>query len=63
MKPWYASKVVWFNVLLCVIGIADFVQSLINSGSLQWQNVALVIAGVAGVILRVWFTDMQIQRA
>lgn len=62
IKKWWESKMVWLAVFTTVVGIADFMyETFAGGGDFEWQNVFLIVSGVAAVILRVWFTDTAIE--
>lgn len=64
-KKWYNSKTVWFNVVMTAIGVttvaATMAKTLAPDAAIAIDAVAVGVAGIGNVILRVWFTDMPIQ--
>jgi hypothetical protein len=59
-KPFWASKTVWLNVVLTLIGIATFLAVPKNDPTLSVASIAAAVAGALNVVLRVWFTDTPI---
>ena len=59
-KKWYESKLVGMNILLSLIGIASLLSEWFASGDVSPAGVSLLVGGVLGVVLRVWFTDTAI---
>lgn len=60
-KPWYQSKLVWQNVIVTLIGVSTLLADVLTkTPALTLPGVLTTIAGVAGVILRVWYTDTAI---
>ena len=57
MKEWYQSKTVHFNLIMTVVMISEFAQSIHP----EWISVTALIAGVGNIVLRVWFTDTEIR--
>lgn len=59
MKPWYASKTVWFNVITTAVALAT---ELSNAGfpteSILKYYAAVITVG--NIILRVFFTEKPI---
>lgn len=61
MKQWYASKTIWFNLIMTVVGTAAAVQTVYTQLSDQ-SIMALVLTQTMGnLILRIWFTDSKIE--
>lgn len=58
-KPWYASKIVWVNV---VTTIALVVEVLTQGQLIPAVAIPYIVAAVAvlNIMLRVWFTDQPI---
>jgi hypothetical protein len=55
MKQWYQSKVIWLNVILTVVMIA---QVAVGVGlPLAW---AVLIGAVGNILVRIWFTKEPI---
>jgi hypothetical protein len=55
---WYASKTIWFNILMTIIGIATSLQGVSTFD--KYAQVLVVIILVGNVILRTWFTNSSI---
>lgn len=60
-KHWWQSKLVWLGILETVIGIATFLSDWLRESDYSPASVALLVAGIATVILRVWFTNQAIR--
>ena len=58
MKKWYESKTLWFNILATVVLTASYLGNVNPSIS----AVAVGVAGVGNIILRVWFTEMPVEK-
>jgi hypothetical protein len=58
MKSIFASKTVWFNVIMTVVGIVTAFQGLPALDA--WSPYFAMILVVGNVILRVWFTSQPI---
>lgn len=56
MKAWYASKTIWFNVVLSVLGVAAALQGSFP----EWGIWLGAVTTIGNVILRIWFTDKPI---
>lgn len=64
MKPWYQSKLVWQNVFITLVGAAMLIADYwTQTPALTVPGICTLLAGVFGVILRVWFTDTPIGKA
>lgn len=59
-KNWWESKLVWLGVLETVAGVATFLADWLRNEDFSPASVALLVAGVATVIIRVWFTEKPI---
>ena len=59
-KPWYASKTLWLNAVLTVIGLGTFFAEPHNDPVLTVASISAAIAGAGNVVLRVWFTASPI---
>jgi Mg2+/citrate symporter len=60
-KPWYKSKTVWLNTALTVAGVATLVaDQLSRTPQMDAPGVLMVAAGIAGVVIRIWFTNSGI---
>jgi len=58
MIPWYQSKLVWQNVFITAMGIAMLVADYwTKTPVLTVPGIATLLAGVFGIIVRVWFTN------
>ena len=60
-KLWYQSKSLWLGVILTLAGIVPLVAELLNGEAVTPQGIVLLFGGVLAVVLRVWFTDTQIE--
>jgi len=61
MKPWYLSKLVWQNVFLTLMGALISVAAFVAANPvITVAGVLTTVAGVIGIILRVWFTDVPV---
>jgi len=56
-KPWYLSKLVWFNV---VYTLAEFILVWIDYLPDRYIPYAMALQGMISVILRIWFTDTKL---
>ena len=65
-KDWYRSKIVLFNVLMLVLGVAPVIAEstkVIAPGYAAVIDAVLaLVTGVGNVVLRVWYTDTAIKR-
>ncbi len=55
-KHWYQSKMVWFNVVMTILGITAFFQA---RGFFD-PVTTTTIQGIGNVILRIWFTNTSL---
>lgn len=62
MKNWYESKTVWLGVIATTIGALQLVAQFLASGTFTPEAFTLLVVGVLGVVLRVWFTDTAIRK-
>ena len=66
-KPWYESKVLWFNVIMTIVMAVPVISAAIEALSPEKAvligSVAGLITGLGNVFLRVWFTDTPINNA
>lgn len=61
MKSWYASKLVWQNVFVTLIGVCLLVADYFaGTPVLTAAGISTLLAGAFGVVVRVWFTDTPI---
>lgn len=64
MKPIYKSKMVWFNVIMLILGAAPIIAAQIKVIKPDWipvvDGVVMMVTGIGNVILRVYFTDTPI---
>jgi hypothetical protein len=62
---WYQSKLVWLGLLTTLLGVFPLVNEyvkIIAPAALVTVEASLtLVAGIVTVILRVWFTNTQIQ--
>ena len=56
---WFESKTVWFNVFMTIVGIASALQGMDIFA--KYAEVFLIVVTVGNIILRVWFTNSNIQ--
>jgi hypothetical protein len=61
-KPWYLSKIVWLGVIVTLQGIVPLVVELLNKSAVSPADIALAFSGVLVVIVRVWFTDVNVEK-
>jgi hypothetical protein len=59
-KEWYASKTIWLNVVLTLVGVATFFAEPRNDPVASVASIAAAVVGVCTVVLRVWFTSAAI---
>lgn len=57
-KPWYSSKVLWFNVIT-MISLAGVILAGVKLSTVQLETVGAVVAA-ANAALRLWFTGAPI---
>ena len=62
MKKWYQSKTVWLGILTTLIGILGLVSDFLGKPTNTLQDITLLLSGVLGVVLRVWFTSQPLER-
>lgn len=62
MKKWYMSKTVWLGIITTLIGALGLVSDLLGKPTISAQDIVLLISGILGVALRVWFTTESIVR-
>ena len=62
MKKWYKSKTVWLGVITTLIGALGLVSDLLGKPTISSQDITLLLSGILGVVLRVWFTTEPIAR-
>ena len=61
MIPWYKSKLVWQNVFITLIGVCLLVADYFaGTPVLTAAGISTLLAGVFGIVVRVWFTDTQV---
>jgi len=59
-KRWFESKLVGIGILQSVIGIAGLLATFFAAGTFSAESFMLLLAGIATVIMRVWFTESTI---
>ena len=59
MKKWYSSKTVWFNLLTTLVLVAQLVGEQFQ----EYLPVTVLIAGLGNILLRVWFTDSEVEKS
>lgn len=58
LTPWYKSKQVWQNIILIVAGSCMLVADVLTqTPTLTLPGFFSLIAGICGVIFRVWFNQ------
>lgn len=59
-KPWYQSKVIWFNALYLVAAVAAYFgfKDFVPSGNTT--ELAAVVVAVINIALRLWVTKQPI---
>lgn len=60
-KNWWESKLVWLGVLETIVGVATLLADWLRTEDYSPASVVLLVAGVATVIIRVWFTDQPVR--
>lgn len=60
MKPVVFSKIVWVNLILTLIAVADLVSASPVVPPEFLPFIALGV-GVLNIVLRIWFTDSPIK--
>jgi hypothetical protein len=55
---WYESKTIWFNVIV-MVGAIVALPEITTAIS---PSTAILIQGVANIILRVWFTSQPVEK-
>ena len=61
-KFWYESKLVWLGVITTLIGALQLVAEFLKAGTFSPDSVVLLVVGILGVVLRVWFTEASIRK-
>jgi hypothetical protein len=56
-KPWFKSKVVWFNVLVSLAAVLPLVADLVKQQAVKPEDIILLGVGVINVVLRIWFVS------
>ena len=62
MKAWYESKLTWLGIITTLVGALQLVAEFLKGGAFSPDAVVLLVVGILGVILRVWFTDTAIAK-
>ena len=60
MKKWYQSKMVWLGIITTLIGALSLVSDLLNKPTVSPQDIILLLSGILGIVLRVWFTTQPV---
>lgn len=58
MKPWYESKVIWFNVILTLLDIAALFEVVVPAQAVIFFTLT---QGIGNIILRRWFTTQPLE--
>lgn len=62
MKKWFESKTVWLGILTTLSGVALLAAEFVADGKLaSLEGWLLFSSGVAGVVIRIWFTNEPIE--
>jgi len=61
-KPWYLSKLVWLGVIVTLQGFVPLVIDLFNKVAVTPSDFVLAFSGALVVIVRVWFTDVNVAK-
>ena len=56
MVYWYQSKLVWLNIVNTLIGAGVLLSEYLSRGDYSPSAVVLLVTGILGVILRVYFS-------
>lgn len=56
-KQFYQSKTFWFNAIMTIVDIAAISQDSLPD---EFKSLAVMIHGIGGIVLRVWFTKTSI---
>lgn len=56
MKSIWASKTIWFNIIMTLVTVATALQGLFP----EWAPILGTILVIGNVILRIWFTEQPI---
>ena len=59
-KKWYESKLVILNVIQTLIGALTLAAEYMKAGDLSPAGMTMLVVGILGVILRVWYTNTSI---
>jgi len=62
MKKWYQSKTVWLGIITTLIGALGLVSDFLGKPTSSPQDITLLLSGILGVVLRVWFTSQPVER-
>jgi hypothetical protein len=62
MKKWYQSKMVWLGIITTLIGALGLVSDLLGKPTVSPQDITLLLSGILGIVLRVWFTTQPVER-
>ena len=62
MKPWYQSKSIWLAIIQTLLGILALVATFLEIASFTAPAIVMLVMAALQVVIRVWFTDTQIQR-
>ena len=54
MKNVFSSKLVWFNIVMTLIDLGAYFQTIVPP---NWLPYAVSAQGVGTIILRIWFTS------
>lgn len=60
MKKWYQSKFVWLGIVQTLIGALGVLAEFLQKSDFSPFAVTILFSGILTVIVRVWFTQTQI---
>ena len=60
-KMWYQSKLFWQNVFMTIMGICLLLADVLTQTPvLAIPGILSTLAGVFGIIIRIWYTDVPV---
>lgn len=59
-KPWYKSKVIWFNVITTIIALATELSNATDITTESMLKIYAAVMTVGNIILRVFLTEKPI---
>lgn len=54
MKSVFASKTVWFNVIMTIVNFGAYFQTVVPA---NWLPYAIGVQALGTIVLRIWFTS------